>query len=554
MKYLSEAFSINDIYPFEQYLSEHELQKEELEADEPENLMEDYFDELHKLTKDLVYNSFDSNALCMDISELNDSISKTFLYLIAPVFNYFRRNKENITYINAIMKECIPEWEKIIHMLDGRLCLLYFIVCMTDREKRFWIYDPFKLYNQGIALVHFKKMDEDIQLISTGSGMTARQDNLLLLERVQETVTFWNYGLVSVLWENYGYKYSSKYGMAVLNNGYLQHVIQMFRSGYSIFAENFYAEIFAEKTSDIIDMFYLFSKHEIDLKCNSLRIQYAQLAYMYSPFVEESRKKDIAVLFDILWRITCDCEIARVYIEENEYKPRKKLCEVGRMDRTTRVHIIFSLKNNDIYSLRIDMPHKDVEYVHINLQEIKGEHVVDSAMPVMDNEAVEEIKELLKEKINQYFYESGEELWWFRIGFLDKIVKIEDEVKVHRLKEIFEHQRHFEVKITNDGYELFNDFKYYLKMYLSKSVQINQPFEIGEEIVKYRCVLWSRDMLEQLFLDIGDDKKIDEKINLYMKTIKKELLSVEKGFSAKEFNELTWRDILELLMEEFWNG
>lgn len=508
---------------------------------------------LPKEETDLNENVFDSNTLCLDISELNDSISKTFLYLTAPVFNYFSRNKKNIQFINSIMKECLPEGDKILYILEDRVCLLKNIVCLADGENKYWIKDPFKLYNQGIALIHFKKMDEDIQLISLGGGLSERQDNLLLLVGIQETITFWNYGLVSVLWENFGYKYSSKYGLAVLNGGYLQDVISMFKGRYSVFAEKFYDEIHEQKISDIMDMFYLLSKHEIDLKCNSLRIQYAELAYMYSPFVEESRKKDIGILFDILWKVFCDCEIARVYIEENEYKTRKDICEVGRQDRTTRIHIIFSLKNNDIYSLRIDMPHKGVEYVHINLQELYQGHVYDSAVPIMDDEVLEEVKTLLDGNIEQFFYESGEDLWWFRIGFMKKIEEIDDEQKVQRLRDIFERQKHFEVKIITDGYELFNDFKYYLKLYLSRFVQINHPFDIVKEILMYRCVLWSREMTELLYPGIDTEAEIDEKIHIYITAIKKELYNLAEGFSERELDELTWREVVELLVGEFWN-
>lgn len=549
MKYISNAnFDIK-------FLSEPNFSKVKRLSEESVDLneVEKNFDVLHEQMNDMPHNVLDSNALCLDISELNDSVSKTFLYLIGPVFNYFSRNKKNIQSINSIMKEYLPEGDKILNMLEGRVCLLQYIVCLADGENKYLIKDPFKLYNQGIALINFKKMDEDIQLISLGGGLSARQDNLLLLTGIQENITFWNYGLVSVLWENFGYKYSSKYGLAVLNSGYLQEVIRMFRGRYAVYAEKFYDEMQEQKISDIMDMFYLLSKHEIDLKCNSLRIQYAELAYMYSPFVEESRKKDIGILFDILWKVFCDCEIARVYIEENEYKTRKNICEVGSQDRTTRVHIIFSLINNDIYSLRIDMPHKGVEYVHINLQELHREHIYDSAMPIMDDEVLEEVKTLLDGNIEQYFYESGEDLWWFRIGFMKKIEEIDDELKVRRLREIFERQKHFEVKIISDGYELFNDFKYYLKLYLSNFVQINHPFDIVKEIILYRCVLWSREMTEQLYPGIDTEAEIDEKIHTYITAIKKELYNVTEGFSEKELDELTWREAVELLVGEFWN-
>lgn len=72
------------------------------------------------------------------------------------------------------------------------------------------------------------------------------------------------------------------------------------------------------------------------------------------------------------------------------------------------------------------MPHKGVEYVHMNLQEIRGDKILDTAMPLLDNNILVEIKTLLGSNMSTYFYEVGEALWWFRIDFLKKIQNIQD--------------------------------------------------------------------------------------------------------------------------------
>lgn len=117
------------------------------------------------------------------------------------------------------------------------------------------------------------------------------------------------------------------------------------------------------------------------------------------------------------------------------------------------------------------------------------------------------------------------------------------------MEEIFEKQQHFEVKISSDGYALFNDFKPYLKVYLSKFIQNNQPFEIVEEISKYRCVLGSRMWVDEMLLKLVRN----EKICLDKKMMKEEVFKVVTGFSAEEFNELTCKDILEMLIGEIWD-
>ena len=38
------------------------------------------------------------------------------------------------------------------------------------------------------------------------------------------------------------------------------------------------------------------------------------------------------------------------------------------------------------------MPHKGVEYVHMNLQEIRGDKILDTAMPLLDNNILVDYK------------------------------------------------------------------------------------------------------------------------------------------------------------------
>ncbi len=42
----------------------------------------------------------------------------------------------------------------------------------------------------------------------------------------------------------------------------------------------------------------------------------------------------------------------------------------GSDDATTRFSIIFSACNDDVYLLRIDLPHKGEEKLHLNMQEL----------------------------------------------------------------------------------------------------------------------------------------------------------------------------------------
>ncbi len=523
-----------------------------------EYLMKIQYDEIRILddfiiTTENVDKVFSDDVICLDVSELDSSISKTFLYLITPIFDYYSANESNLLLICSKLEECIYEWEKIINMLDGKLSTLKKVICIKGIDNKYFINDCFKLYNLGMALVQFKRLDEDIASIVIGGYLPEKKENLYRLIGIQQTITYWNYGLVSVLWDNFGYKYSNKYGFSKLINGYLQNVIQLFKKRYSILADDEYDKLCGDLSKDYADMFYLYSKHEIDLKCNTIRIQFAELAYMYSPFVYESRKKDIGVLFDVMWSILSDGEIARIYIEEYEYKTQKNINDIGRNDHTTRIHIIFSLINEDIYSLRIDMPHKGVDYVHFNLQELKNGYVSDSAMPILSKEKVNEMNKFLGVEMKYFFYEVGEGVWWFRTNYLELIENIEDEDKADYLRQIFEEQKHYELKIENDGYELFNEFKYYLKLYLSECIQCNYQIDIGKEIVIYRCVLWARKMLEYTMPGL-ETKEFELVIDRYKELIISLLLDYTDGFTEEDWNILGYRDILEYIIDEFWNA
>ena len=66
-------------------------------------------------------------------------------------------------------------------------------------------------------------------------------------------------------------------------------------------------------------------------------------------------------------------------------------------DNTTRMQLIFSLENNDdIYILRIDMPHKGEEKLHINMEECIESGVVASGFPLkFDGEKSLKLRKIL---------------------------------------------------------------------------------------------------------------------------------------------------------------
>lgn len=67
------------------------------------------------------------------------------------------------------------------------------------------------------------------------------------------------------------------------------------------------------------------------------------------------------IIKDIMQEYMFCCDIISLYIESDIYfKFNKNNVLRGKEDKTTRLQIFFRISNNDIYSLRIDMPHKGV--------------------------------------------------------------------------------------------------------------------------------------------------------------------------------------------------
>ena len=59
-------------------------------------------------------------------------------------------------------------------------------------------------------------------------------------------------------------------------------------------------------------------------------------------------------------------------------------------------------------------------------------------------------------------------------------------------------------------------------------------------------------MLYQLLFAFDSEKDMIEVISKNMEHITKEFFGVIKCFSEDEISKFTWREILELLLDEFW--
>lgn len=138
-------------------------------------------------------------------------------------------------------------------------------------------------------------------------------------------------------------------------------------------------------------------------------------------------------------------------------------------DNTTRMQLIFSLENNDIYILRIDMPHKGEEKLHINMEECIESGVVASGFPLkFDGEKSLKLRKILGRYFDKLFYTAGNRIW-FRTNFLNKLNHVDiDSEKKERVRSIFKAQSHKEIISYYDEVQVlafFDEIKKYLEKF-----------------------------------------------------------------------------------------
>ena len=130
-----------------------------------------------------------------------------------------------------------------------------------------------------------------------------------------------------------------------------------------------------------------------------------------------------------------------------------------RIKKTTGMKIFFALENTDRYCLRIDFPHNDVGYLHLNLHEPNRE----TAIPLNSRQY-----NLLKIKygdLSDMFFKFGN-LYWFRYHFEERVKKChlakgEEDISsqfIADMKKIFSKQSHYRLVEDNITKENMSEF------------------------------------------------------------------------------------------------
>ena len=118
-------------------------------------------------------------------------------------------------------------------------------------------------------------------------------------------------------------------------------------------------------------------------------------------------------------------KIEKIYFQTGSLKNEASIRNSN--DCTTRFQIIFSLHNQDKYILRVDMPHKGQDMVHINLNESIFDgtvsKLVSTAFPFSDDSIIIEQISFLGDDMLKLFYRQ-EHMFWFCAEFKKKVEEL----------------------------------------------------------------------------------------------------------------------------------
>ena len=153
--------------------------------------------------------------------------------------------------------------------------------------------------------------------------------------------------------------------------------------------------------SDIVLGFeLLIVKRKTDILKLILALICIYKSYEYEEYMQDYAKQ----LIDLIQEIMFCGEIHKIYIQMKEYNIEIPMDERGSDDATTRFSIIFTASNDDIYLLRIDLPHKGEEKFHLNLQEYINGKLVATGYPLDDDiKNNERLRDLLGNKFDEIF-------------------------------------------------------------------------------------------------------------------------------------------------------
>ncbi len=522
------------------------------------------------------------------MKEINISCySKKRVRTLIHFFNHIFTNsiQPDINMAEEFVDKYIPETKKFIwKSTNGNLKNLNNISFVSDSEKR--IKEEFKEKRKKV----FK--DSIAKYISNGKITVPMLERMLEETIEQDDIisdSFKRYNLDSVasnictilitidisLKEDeiifthielgeYGEVYkkinSKIYDLIFINNGVADYVMDIYRGkkfdsskhyvimpdmhNYLIYQRNIQStkdieKVIGENNCFISDIVLLFELLIIKRKTDVLKLVISLICIYKSYEYEEYMQEYARQLIDLIQEIMFCGEIHKIYIQMKEYNIEIPMDERGSDDATTRFSIIFSASNDDIYLLRIDLPHKGEEKLHLNMQEFINGKLLATGYPLDDDvKNNEKLIDLLGNKFDELFFRNEGHIW-FKSDFEKKLEKmdVEQETK-NELMVLFKYRCHYPIAFNMNDENKYAEFLEEMKEYLVsfdlegsiiKSYGKNTK-NIEEEVIKIRIIqMYINELMEgmekstnttvngnkyiwELFKELGLNKRIDEEV------------------------------------------
>ena len=104
-------------------------------------------------------------------------------------------------------------------------------------------------------------------------------------------------------------------------------------------------------------------------QCGFLSFWCCLLDVMTCPCCTEQEKEVLGNLAQYILKNYSNIHVYNIVVEADSIRNSKQVERRGSNDNTTRVKLYFTEKNNNPVLLRLDLPHEDQPYVHINIED-----------------------------------------------------------------------------------------------------------------------------------------------------------------------------------------
>lgn len=243
-------------------------------------------------------------------------------------------------------------------------------------------------------------------------------------------------------------------------------------------------EILLERDGFLSDMLLMIDLYRVRKQCILEKIMIAFIYVFRSPEYDEGIRQYAHTLVSLLNEIMVCGEIHKLYLQEGYYNVYSGT-EKTSNDATTRMSIIFSTKNEDIYIVRIDLPHKGQEFFHINMEEVVGEKILPVGYPITYDMLKNLDLNLDQELFDDLFFEMNDRVW-FRTEFGKNVKrKVIDPQLRQQLENLFHQQSHISITVEDNCINQVT-FMEEVKVYLKRmSITESACFSFGKMDIAY---------------------------------------------------------------------